>query len=693
MDNNSIRIDMYLLSEMSVADALVFETELKTNIELQKEFTIQKQIIEAAKNVGIKNEFSKAIKNNIIKRNIIKGGTIVILVATLAFLAYNSNLFDHKNAKGNNETSINKPIAETFTINNANDTIIETKDGVVFAIPANAFSGKNNIELQIKTALTPYDIMQNGLSTLSNGALLQTAGMFYIKGFENGKEVPLTKEILVSVPTKKINPAMQLFDGVEDSTGRINWVNPKPIENKLRTYDITTLDFYPPNYIPTLKALNKRYQNKKYTDSLYYSFSGYQSLTTMPLAPEESIEDFFQIKDSISKEDGGIIEPQQKLKEETIYQHYEIDPSKIRAIWNKKFNNTILATIEFEERLHFLHTLCDPIYLKGYLEAIDKPLYKIDQLFANYATGETKKKFLEFAARKDGGVAIAIGLQQKLSTYFQQKSKAYREATEKTWAKYQKELEALNNIAYAKQYEAALRNIKRENQNFDEELCANITEAYSQIGIKRNCRDTPPPPPAEKYYTVPITNTGWKNLDMYVVDATENRQSMTYKDPTTGKIAQLKYEGINIKIENETQFDRVIVYLIPNGLSSFQKVEKNENSYKENLNSIFKYDAVVLAYKDEQAYFISESNVSPKEYTFTLIAQSNEQVINTFKKYSIDKATEIKTEFEYQLFKQKETLRQIQLKKYMEFREKVGRSIFSCYENQLDTTIEKSITK
>jgi hypothetical protein len=150
-------------------------------------------------------------------------------------------------------------VAETFVINNAADTIIETEEGVVFAIPAHAFNSKSDkVQLEIKTAISPYNIMKQGLSTTSNGSLLQTAGMFYINGYENEKPLSLVKNIDVSVPANEIDPAMKLFDGVMDSSGRINWINPKPIEKRLRTYDITTLDFYPPNYIPVVKALGKR---------------------------------------------------------------------------------------------------------------------------------------------------------------------------------------------------------------------------------------------------------------------------------------------------------------------------------------------------------------------------------------------------------------------------------------------------
>src|SRR6185503_2999658 len=218
----------------------------------------------------------KAIKRKFINTRLIQFaiGVIVLGIAALVLYGVKNNWF-----AGEGHERANVGFVENFTINNAADTIIETEEGVVFGIPANAFGDNNKkVRLEIRTAISPEKIMLQGLSTTSNGKLLQTAGMFYINGYVNDRPVSLVKKIDVSVPAKNVNPAMQLFNGVQDSSGRINWVNPKPIENNLRTYDITTLDFYPPYYIPVLEALGKEYANKKYTDSLYYSFSGYPQM-------------------------------------------------------------------------------------------------------------------------------------------------------------------------------------------------------------------------------------------------------------------------------------------------------------------------------------------------------------------------------------------------------------------------------
>ena len=762
---------------MTAEERTAFEKQMTADKELQQEVFIQEQIITAAKTAGLKNAFAKAIKRRWIIKRLTQFGVGVIILAAAAFIFY---AIKTKIFSGHEEDRTYIEDGERISINNAADTIIETDDGVVFAIPARAFDSKSGkVQLEIRTAIRPYDIMKQGLSTESNGSLLQTAGMFYINGYEGDQPVALIKNIEVSVPTNKVNPAMKLFDGVMDSSGNINWVNPKPIENNLRTYDITTLDFYPPNYIPALKALEKEYTSKRYTDSLYYSFSGYYYPEKSPgykkldstnaiIAEGEGRSEV--LTDTLKKPEGGVIFYQkcaschimgidfsgpnlqgvlsrwpskQVLKEwilnnvqatekypyladknnwspsvmqvfegqlndtelEALIKwvdewkgdagqksdtsirhhdrydfHHEIDPSRIRAIWDRKFNNTFLATKEFEERLRFIHSLCESDFLRIYIERLDKPMYEIDQVIAERTTGRIREKFLEFAARKDGRVILQQGMQEKLNAYFEKKFNAYKTATEKSIAKYEVELAKLNQVASEKRGEHVIRDMIREDKNFNEEFCINLTEAYSQIGIKRRCDDTIPPPPPTNYYNVTIDTVGWKNLDMYVLDATTNRESMTYTDPVTGKTASLTYKEVSITIKDLDQYDKVLVYLIPDRLSSFQRARQQGNLFKENLNSLFSYDVVAIGYKGNKIFYYKQANVQPEQYAVGLSSVSEKELKGILQKYSGQKSNEIRTEFEYQLFEQQEIMRQVQLRKDYEFREKIAAAIFSCDE-------------
>jgi hypothetical protein len=357
--------------------------------------------------------------------------------------------------------------------------------------------------------------------------------------------------------------------------------------------------------------------------------------------------------------------------------YYQIDPAIIHTIWNEKFNNTILATKEFEERLQYIHTLCSSGYLEVYLKNMNKPLYISDKICAGNASGDIKKKFLEFAARKNGGVMIAKVMQQKLSIYLQQKYQAYKMAAAKTWAKYQHSLDSLNNIADVKRSQQSVTDFERDNKNFREEFCINLTDAYKQIGKEHNCNDNILPP-STTYYNVNISSTGWKNLDVYVFNATQNRQSMTYTDSITGKTATITYSEVSITIENATQFDRVLVYLIPDSLSSFQRVAQQGNNFKEQLNALLKYEAIAVAYKGTQTYFAKEQSVQPKEYTFNLLPVTDDAFHAALNNYSLSKNKAFKIEMDYRLFEQMEVERQVQLQKEMQFREKIAASIFNC---------------
>jgi len=97
-------------------------------------------------------------------------------------------------------------------------------------------------------------IMKSGLTSTTDGALLESAGMFFISAKQNGIELTIDslKNIYAEVPTNNKRGDIQLFNGVHTNDGTINWVNPKPLSNYLTPVDIHTLNFYPPAYLDSL---------------------------------------------------------------------------------------------------------------------------------------------------------------------------------------------------------------------------------------------------------------------------------------------------------------------------------------------------------------------------------------------------------------------------------------------------------
>ena len=480
--------------------------------------------------------------------------------------------------------------AQHFLLNTKNDTVVETKEGIVFALSKESFvdeSGKpveGGIDVVVKEAMNAESIISSGLSTTSNGELLETAGMFYISAYANGKELKINpnKPVHAQVPTNEIKPGMKLFSGEKLPNGQINWVNPIELEKYLVPVEITSLNFYPPNYENKLAELGYDEKNKKWKDSLYYSFA----LNTNPGSSFTSIG-WDGNTDSVYE-----IENTKPFTHPTNY----INPIKIQTIWNTKFNNTLLATKEFEERLKVIFSTCDNSILELYINNMQKNMYEIDEM----AYAKTNNyKFKEFSERKDGKVKTNDAFAKSLSTYYEQQSKKNQEAVTALRNKYYQKQNELNQQFNNKQNKQAQKEAEIAANNFNKEFTKNLEETYKQLGFKK----------AEpQNYKATVTTTGWKNIDAYVLEATVTRTTtnITYN----GKTATITYKPFGVEVADKASYDRIYAYLLADGLYSFQRMNEKEAGFTEKLNGFFTYRLVVVGYKGEQAYLFQHDALS-----------------------------------------------------------------------------------
>ncbi|PCJ66860.1 MAG: hypothetical protein COA58_05255 [Bacteroidetes bacterium] len=305
----------------------------------------------------------------------------------------------------------------------------------------------------------------------------------------------------------------------------------------------------------------------------------------------------------------------------------QICPSSIQALQTEKFANTYIATKEFEIRLQHLFDICDEASLNVYIQNLDKDISYADSIVASRIAPEKKEIFNRFAAQKLSNTKAASPAFAQLSAYHKKKSKAYQEAASnarnKVLAKYSKEDADKQN-----------RDIQKSNQewkdqvdNYNEELNTNLVEAYRQAGV------TYPSPPLPKgSYIVPVTSTGWKNLDQYVTAATISRTSL--KTTYNGKDISIEYHKLKIQLKNEESYDFVNVYLIPNKLPAYQKMKKNGAFYTESLNELFDYDLVCLAKKNGEYHFYKDA-LQKRDNTknVTLRKTSKKKLDNLLKEY------------------------------------------------------------
>jgi hypothetical protein len=220
----------------------------------------------------------------------------------------------------------------------------------------------------------------------------------------------------------------------------------------------------------------------------------------------------------------------------------EIDPARIAAIKSEEFQNTIIATKEFEERLQVIFSKCAPEILNLYVNNLDKPLYVIDSMAVNRIEGN---EFREFYARRDGGIAIDQPHLKKLQEYYARKQEAVRIASEKTFASRTAEQRKQDSLYYNSYFNHETVKYEQIGNNLQKEYEINLREVYGQLGISPKASGVLQP--TDRYYGVEVPTTGWMNIDRFVWESTVGRTSMDYTDPYTGKRAQITYDALQMQ--------------------------------------------------------------------------------------------------------------------------------------------------
>jgi Cytochrome c len=150
----------------------------------------------------------------------------ILLFLTVIFLFACSN-------KKNNPKLFSPEILarQLFSVDVSKDTSLQTLHGSVIRIIAGSFNISGEVQLEIKEAFTPAEMLAAGMTTESNGRPLRSGGMIYINASAKGEAVSLVKSIKVSIPNNFYDSAMQVFKGVETDSAGINWVDPTPLDS------------------------------------------------------------------------------------------------------------------------------------------------------------------------------------------------------------------------------------------------------------------------------------------------------------------------------------------------------------------------------------------------------------------------------------------------------------------------------
>jgi hypothetical protein len=560
--------------------------------------------------------------------------------------------------------------SQIFEIDSKQDNIVEGKNGTVVVCPKGCFKNEkdeivnDNVKIELSEALSLEDMLLSNLTTTSDGKQLETDGMIYFNATANGEQVTINKDnpIHIEIPTTKKKAGMMAYKGIRDEKGNMNWIEPKELENYLVTVDIKSLDFLPQGF---QTEVDKGMPYKKYktstqglTDSLYYQLSVTDgSSLTQGFIPTNYNEPYYnKIKQVLNGKytSNSYRVDTVNLKKATkdsssSKSNCGIDPAIIKVIKSEKYQNTFIATREFEARLKTIFKTCNNSVLETYINNLDKNLYEVDSMAA-IAVGGSKYQmdFIKFSQLRMTKVRESDQYAKLLKGF-------YEKQLLKVKSELKKEKEKLTN------------ELVKNNENAQK-----VANEYKKLLFKR-----------EKYrmetYGFNWSETGWINIDNGTLPKSWGSKAT---------------EGIYV--DNGKEFDRVYTYIVFTTLKSLYRLNTTDNFefYAGNdqdkqmlMPKNGKAILISIGYKGEApSLAIKEFELSaPIKYNLTLNASTINKVRETIRTYNtFGEENEISKDLEFVTKLLKEDQRQKELEKESEFINSLWNIAFPCCKDTLN---------
>ena len=460
--------------------------------------------------------------------------------------------------------------SQYFKIDAKNDTVISGENGTTIVFQKGSFLDSDNnivtddIEIELTEALTIDEMILSNLTTISDGKLLETDGMIYFNATAKGRQLFVNPEkpVYLEIPTTNRKSGMSVYKGLRDKNGNMNWVNPIPIENYLIALDLFTLDFLPDGFVETLEKEmpfhNHEKVNEKFIDSLYYSLyfkTGNEIIEET--VPDTNVSESYYDKVNETKLDST------HYSEFDNSVNYGVDPAAIKAIKNNQFQNTLIATKQFEERLKVMFKICRSDIIDIYAQNLDKNLWEIDSIAASLLDDNVyQEDFEKFASQKWTKIKVPNKNLLLLKSYYENRLQLVKnELTE------QRNKAVKANNEQTKKAKELVNNYKK---------LLNKREAYRMTG-----------------YGFELTDTGWINIDKGTIPK------------------NWEYSPLDFLVTNENTFDRAYGYVLYTSIKSLYRLKTNDSKtfYVGNetqremiMPKDEKAIGILLAYKNDQTF-------------------------------------------------------------------------------------------
>jgi hypothetical protein len=340
-----------------------------------------------------------------------------------------------------------------------------------------------------------------------------------------------------------------------------------------------------------------------------------------------------------------------------------IPPSKVLSFWKSEFDNTLLATREFERRMQVLHSLCREDLLDLYLQNLNKPMYYIDSLVARKGV----KQFEAFAAERVGAVRIDDAHLAGLQKFYNDRVTQLKENVRKIQEKERQEERDWDAKVSQQRILESIRSNQRNAQLFSEEYAFNHQQTRRQLGLSIG-------------FSI-RRNSAIKNIDRLVYEATKNRQTTTIQ--FNGKEAVIQYNDFSFEVNNTNQFNQIFAYLLPDKFNSYHRLAVKNGKVEYPLNDKVTYDLVILGMNEKGFHYYELRNINGGklgQIGLNPISENQfQEKIKSINKQRLDDPLPVENEFLWLKFEQENYAVQRLRQEKRVFMRRMRSVVFPCY--------------
>lgn len=354
------------------------------------------------------------------------------------------------------------PQGQFFELSADRDTVIMTTDGVKIVFPRQSVQDekgqkvKGPIKVEVAEALSPQSLVRANLVGASQTAI--HSAMYLNVTTPEGKQLSIdpNQPLYIELPKTSDAGNVKIAKGERDEKGNTVWEAEKEPEKFLISVELDDLDFLPEGFYDAvsegLPFNSHTYNSQQLSDSLYYSLSasGFWNRGQTNFVNTFLNEAFNNIHKETSN--GKYTSKSFEHPREDHGHHRDIampcgiDPASVKVLKEGKFEGTLIATREFEERMRHIHRSCSQEIMELYVNNLDKNLYEID-LMASKMESKAIEYFKQAASQRLGKVQNSNPNAKILAAFYKRKLEATKEKLQKAQDNYKASLDKQNEKA------------------------------------------------------------------------------------------------------------------------------------------------------------------------------------------------------------------------------------------------------